>query len=115
MAQAGHKPLPEFDWAFVDEGSTVKLTARANPPADAMRVWSTQSESADLRRSDWKSQSLRAVKGEAEHRRASTPAYQAFFIEAEFRAGRPAPLYLSTTMRLLAPTGSDKPQVAADP
>jgi hypothetical protein len=107
--------LPKFEWGFAEEGSTVTLTARTDPPADAMRVWSARSETADLRRAEWSARPLRPVNGQAEHRADASPAHQAFFIEAEFRAGRPAPLYLSTTMRTIAPAGSRPPQVAAAP
>jgi PhoPQ-activated pathogenicity-related protein len=105
--QAGVRPLPRFTWQFDESAGATTLSVHAEPKADLVRVWSTSSSAADLRRATWHSQSLPAKGGAAQFRTSSrAKEYQAFFIEAEFRNGRPMPLYLSTNLRVLAPSSS---------
>jgi PhoPQ-activated pathogenicity-related protein len=110
--QAGVKPLPRFNWEFAEDAKVVSLTAAAEPRPHAMRVWSASSATADLRKSTWRSQTLRLNNGKASYRLDAGKGHQAFFIEAEFRDGRPVPLYLSTTMRIVSPAGAGAPPVA---
>jgi PhoPQ-activated pathogenicity-related protein len=104
--QAGRKPMPAFDWRFEEEGDGISLAVTAAPRPERVRVWTTGSTSADLRQAAWKARTLRVSDGRANYRLQQTKAFQAFFIEAEFRNGRPAPLYLSTTMRVIPPMGT---------
>lgn len=102
--QAGRKPLPRFVWEFGETAGAVALTVTAEPRAEIFRVWTASSPTADLRKATWTARTLSAANGQALHRAAPRPKeFQAFFIEAEFRNGRPLPLYLSTTMRVLPP------------
>jgi PhoPQ-activated pathogenicity-related protein len=113
--QAGRKPLPKFTWSFAEEPSSVTLMATGEPRPEIMRVWITSSPIPDLRKAAWNSETLRVVNGKAGYRVATSKSYQAFFIEAEFQNGRPLPLYLSTTMRVIPPAGSGTSTVAARP
>ena len=110
--QAGRRPLPKFGWTYAEEAGAVTLFATAEPRADHVRVWTTSNGTADLRKASWTSETLRVVNGRAGYRLVPNKGYQAFFIEAEFQHGRPLPLYLSTTMRVLPPAGAP-PSVAA--
>jgi PhoPQ-activated pathogenicity-related protein len=110
--QAGGTPLPRFKWEFSHNQSAVSLSASADPRADVLRVWSTSNATPDLRKSTWRSRTLRSTDGQAEYQVSAGKDYQAFFIEAEFRNGRPLPLYLSTTMRIVPPDGAGAPPVA---
>lgn len=110
--QAGGRPLPKFTWEFEENEAATVLSASSEPRADAMRVWSTSSPIADLREAKWRSQNLRVTEAPVSHRAKPGNAYQAFFIEAEFKEGRPIPLYLSTNLRIIPPTGVGTPPVA---
>ena len=110
--QAGHMPMPEFDWEHGRDANALTLEVKAEPQPHVFRVWTTQSASADLRRSKWNARTLRVRDGQAEFKTSPNGQYQAFFIEAEFRRGRPVPLYLSTTMRVLPPNGISMPPIA---
>jgi PhoPQ-activated pathogenicity-related protein len=110
--QAGANALPRFEWKFTEQPNGVSVTATAEPRPDAMRVWTTTSPTPDLRKSTWRSQTLRTSNGTAEYRLGADKDFRAFFIEAEFRDGRPLPLYLSTTMRILSPPGAGAPPIA---
>jgi PhoPQ-activated pathogenicity-related protein len=112
--QAGGIPMPRFEWEHtVDAPGVISLSVSSEPRADVLRVWSTTSETADLRESTWESKTLRGAKGIADYRASANHVYQAFFIEAEFRDERSLPLYLSTTMRVIPPAGEAAPPVAA--
>lgn len=104
--QAGRKPMPRFEWQFQPDGDGMSLAVTADPRPESVRVWMTSSPSADLRRAAWKAKSLRVRDGRVHHQVRPAKTFQAFFIEAEFRNGRPAPLYLSTTMRIVPPAGA---------
>lgn len=104
--QAGHKPLPHFEWQYEEEAGGVALAVNAEPSPNTFRVWASGSPTADLRQANWKAQSLRPSNGQAQYRLQPDNNFQAFFIEAEFSDGRPVPLYLSTTMRVLPPAGA---------
>ena len=82
------------------------------PRADEMRVWSTTSPTADLREARWRSENLRVTGAPVSHRVTRGKIYQAFFIEAEFKDGRPMPLFLSTNLRIIPPAGVGAPPVA---
>jgi PhoPQ-activated pathogenicity-related protein len=104
--QAGGTPLPRMQWHIGDDDpASASLTASSDPQPEVFRVWTTESPTADLRRAKWSSRTLRATNGAVQHRIAPTKMFQAFFIEAEFRNGRPLPLYLSTNMRVIPPEG----------
>ena len=107
--QAGGIPMPDFEWKFAEESNVVSLAAMAEPQPDVMRVWTTASATPDLRKAAWRSQTLRVTDGKAEYRNKEDKGFRAFFIEAEFRKGRPVPLYLSTTMRIIPPNGAGVP------
>ena len=104
--QAGRKPLPRFDWEHFEDPNSASLVVRAEPLPEVLRVWTTGSSTADLRKATWRSRSLSVANGKAQHRATREKEFQAFFVEAEFRDGRPLPLYLSTTMRVIAPVGT---------
>lgn len=110
--QSGRQPLPKFTWEFTEHASTVTLMATGAPHPEVVRVWSTSSPIADLRKANWDAQTLRVVNGKAGYRMAPGKSYQAFFLEAEFQHGRLLPLYLSTTMRVIPPAGTT-PNLAA--
>jgi PhoPQ-activated pathogenicity-related protein len=111
--QAGGTKLPAFTWEFGTSADAITLKAMAEPRPQAFRVWMTENPTSDLRKAKWISHSLTANKGEAHFQLAPSKNFQAFFIEAEFREGRPLPLYLSTTMRVLPPAGTGTVPVAA--
>jgi PhoPQ-activated pathogenicity-related protein len=102
--QAGRIKLPEFSWEYGSDANTITLKATARPFPHTFRVWTTESGTADLRRAKWTSRSIATKKGEAHVQFAPSKSFQAFFVEAEFREGRPLPLYLSTTMRIVPAT-----------
>lgn len=104
--QSGRRQLPNFKWDYADDGGTISLSARSEPRANVLRVWTTSSPTADLRKAKWESQSLRSANGAAQFQLKPRKDYQAFFIEAEFRDGRPLPLYLSTNLRVVPPAGT---------
>lgn len=110
--QAGRQPLPRFEWEFGEDPGATSLTVKAAPRADVYRVWTTASPTADLRKATWRSRTLSMKNGEIRHRLPRGKGFQAVFVEAEFRAGRPLPLYLSTTMRVIAPVSATGPTVA---
>ena len=110
--EAGSMPLPEFKWSHQQEQNAISLTATAEPRADLVRVWTTSNDTPDLRKSTWRSQTLQLTNGQAKYRINPGKTYQAFFMEAEFRNGRPLPLYLSTTMRVVPPSSTGAPPVA---
>ena len=103
--QAGVMPLPHFEWKYSEDTGAVSLSASAEPRPKVFRVWTTESPTADLRKAKWSARTLRAANGTAHYRVAPTKKFQAMFIEAEFRDGRPLPLYLSTNLRVIAPPG----------
>ena len=113
--QAGTLSLPKFKWTLTERANDFTLTATTDPWTRMMRVWTTTSPTADLRTAVWSAQDLKPRYGKAEYRVSPNDSYQAFFIEAEFREGRPMPLNLSTTMRVIPPAGVAKPPVAATP
>ncbi|MGH7944363.1 MAG: PhoPQ-activated pathogenicity-related family protein [Opitutaceae bacterium] len=110
--QAGHMPMPHFEWEFeADEGSTT-VTVEAKPRPEEYRVWMTDSPIADLRKAKWTSRALSVGDGKARYKVSPTKNYQAFFVEAEFRDDRPLPLNLSTNMRVIPPAGVNTPKIA---
>jgi PhoPQ-activated pathogenicity-related protein len=110
--QSGHMPLPHLEWNYGTTGGATMLTVNAQPQADEYRVWMTDSPTVDLRKARWSSRSLRRTDSGTEFRVSPTKEFQAVFIEAEFQRGRPLPLYLSTTMRIIPPIGAEPRQVA---
>ena len=101
--QAGTISLPKFKWTLTEGNNVFTLTATTEPWTRMMRVWTTSSATADLRTAVWSARDLQPRYGKAEYRVSPSDSYQAFFIEAEFREGRPLPLQLSTTMRVIPP------------
>jgi PhoPQ-activated pathogenicity-related protein len=104
--QAGRRPLPRFDWDYTEGPAAVSITVNAEPRPEVLRVWTTDSSTADLRTARWSSRTLPATNGTAQYSLKRGKGYQAVFVEGEFRDGRPLPLYLSTTMRVLPPAGA---------
>jgi PhoPQ-activated pathogenicity-related protein len=113
--QAGTLSLPKFKWTLIENGNVFTLSATTEPWTKMMRVWTTSSATADLRSAEWTAHDLQPRYGKAEHRVSRNDSYQAFFIEAEFREGRPMPLQLSTTMRVIPPAGHVAPPVTSAP
>src|SRR5688500_15135729 len=109
--QSGHIPLPQFEWKYGSNDNSVTLSVNAQPHADAYRVWTTSSPTADLRKARWTSRSLPIREGATEFRVSPSREFQAVFVEGEFREGRPLPLYLSTNMRIVPPIGAGPRQV----
>ena len=104
--QIGRRPLPQLEWTYAENGDAISLQVKSQPAPAVFRVWTTENATADLRKARWASDALRSPNGHAEYRLARGKSYQAVFIEAEFRNGRPMPLYLSTNLRVLPPAGT---------
>jgi PhoPQ-activated pathogenicity-related protein len=101
--QAGTKRLPEFDWTFTEDEQAVAISVRASPRPDLMRIWSSESMTADFRQARWSAELLGVATERAQYRMPRTQGHRAFFVEAEFRDGRTLPLFLSTTVRTVPP------------
>jgi PhoPQ-activated pathogenicity-related protein len=104
--QIGRRPLPKFQWEYAENGDAITLHVNAQPAPAVFRVWTAENATADLRKAEWDSDTLRTPNGKAEYRLARGKKFQAVFIEAEFRTDRPMPLYLSTNLRVLPPAGT---------
>jgi PhoPQ-activated pathogenicity-related protein len=103
QSQSHGVPLPQFTWEFDETDEAMTIALRSDPAPHQFRIWTTQRPTTDLRASRWTSTLLPAGDGNVSHRIARTAEYQGVFVEAEFRAGRPLPLNLTTLVRVVTP------------
>jgi PhoPQ-activated pathogenicity-related protein len=106
QSQSHNVPLPKFTWEFAESADALTIELRADPAPHRFVVWTTQRPTADMRTGRWTAMPLAAGDGNVRHQLPRTADYQAMFVEADFRDGRPLPLQLSTLVRVVPPVAA---------
>lgn len=106
---AGESPMPELSWRHEQDADGLTLHVHSDPSPDTVRLWTAQSDSRDLRAAHWSAVELEVSNGRASHR-VDAPAtrHRAVFAEVEYSTDREVPLFLSTTLRVLEPNGTER-------
>jgi PhoPQ-activated pathogenicity-related protein len=100
----GEKPLPKLEWEFQERDGTpgaLRLAVNSDETPERVNIWLAKSDTRDFRDSRW--ESTEATKnGEGWEYTLEVPeqGYAAIFGESVYGGG-PAPLYLSTNVRIV--------------
>jgi PhoPQ-activated pathogenicity-related protein len=102
----GEKHLPQMDWTYETKEGHVELTVNTNQPVTKYQVWTTANDSRDFRECRWESSPMRRSGDDQFVCRIQLPSsgYSVLFGELVFEREE-LPCFLSTTLRILSPTG----------
>lgn len=101
VACSKQQKLPKIEWTYADKAGGLQLTLKPEGKPKTVGVWTATSVTPDFRKAAWTGHSL-AASGGAYTYLLAKPAtgYAAFFGEVDY-SGDPAPLWLSTTPRIV--------------
>lgn len=104
-AAQGRAGLPQLAWIRRESGRGVELVLESSEPPAAVRHWTAESSTRDLRLSPWTAHRL-AGDGRRHIAQLAAPArgHVAHYLEAVF-ARSPSPLHLCTPLAVVAPDG----------
>ncbi len=101
---AGKARLPQMQWDYRSNATNVELVVQSDPQPDRVRVWLAESDTRDMRKAEWTAHTVEPENGRIRYRaEPATDRYRALFAEVEYTSDRAAPLFLSTTVRVLKP------------
>lgn len=101
VACSKKRKLPKMEWTYADKAGGLQLTIEPEGKPKTVGVWTATSATRDFRKATWTGHSL-AASGGAYTYLLARPAigYAAVFGEVDY-SGDPAPLWLSTTPRII--------------
>ena len=103
---AGDEPLPALTWSFQFHDDATALHVRATPAPRRAVAWVARSATRDFREAQWEAVPMEEADDGFHFRAVHAPEmHLAFFGEGVFDR-KPTPLFLSTSIRVVAPPGN---------
>lgn len=102
-SQITDQPFPRMDWKFENLPEEVRLVLHANPPGKSGRLWVTESDTRDFRKSTWKEQPIQQNQGKYTGSiQRPKKGFRAFWLELDCEIDG-IPFTLSTQLEIVGP------------